>query len=172
MLFQSDIKDLINLCDDRYAVMCVKHQHHPESDAHKMDGRAQLRYYRKNWSSFTLWNCKHSANRKLTAEKVNFMLGSDLHSFSWLDDELIGGIPFRYNYISGISPKMPLSGNKPETPFVVHYTEGGPWFDNCRNVPFAQLWLDEYEAWSRDADHGLGSMASTKFDRQDRKLQG
>lgn len=169
MLWTSDIKDLINLCDDRYAIMCVKHQHHPHQNAMKMDGRAQLQYYRKNWSSFTLWNCGHSANKRLTAEKVNFMLGADLHAFSWLEDELIGSIPFRYNYISGISPSMPLVGNKPEIPFVIHYTEGGPWFDNCKEVPYASLWTDEYEAWNRDADHGLSQIPSTKHDRVDRK---
>lgn len=169
MIFTSDIKDLISLIDDKYAIMCVKHQHHPPQNSIKMDGRAQLQYYRKNWSSFTLWNCAHSANRRLTAERVNFMMGSDLHAFNWLDDDLIGSIPFRYNYISGISPQMPMNGKKPEVPFVIHYTEGGPWFDNCRDVPYADLWMTEYEAWNRDADHCVTQMPSTKYDRQDRK---
>lgn len=167
MIFQSDIKDLFALCDDRYAVMCVKHQHHPAQNIMKMDGRAQLQYYRKNWSSFVLWNCSHSSNRGLTPEKVNFMLGSDLHAFSWLDDELIGSLPFRYNYISGISPKMPMDGNKPQVPFVIHYTEGGPWFDTCKEVPYAELWTHEYEEWQREAEHGVIQIPATKFDRID-----
>lgn len=169
MIFTSDIKDLFNLCDDRYAVMCVKHKHHPQQNALKMDGRAQLQYYRKNWSSFILWNCGHSANKRITPEKVNFMLGSDLHAFSWLEDDLIGTIPFRYNYISGISPPMPNDGKKAEVPFVIHYTEGGPWFDNCRDVPYADLWMQEFEAWNRDGDHGPCDMPATKYDRMDRK---
>lgn len=171
MIFQSDIKDLLKLCDDRYAVMVVKHQHHPVHNAVKMDGRAQLQYHRKNWSSFILWNCGHSANKRITPEKVNFMLGSDLHAFSWLEDDLIGSLPFRYNYISGISAKMPVVNDKQEVPFVIHYTEGGPWFPNCKEVPYAENWMFEYEAWNRDADHGavVTSMPSTKFDRRDKR---
>lgn len=170
MICLSDIKDLFALRDDKYAVMCVKHQHHPHQNAMKMDGRAQLQYYRKNWSSFILWNCGHTANKRLTAEKVNFMLGSDLHAFTWLDDDMIGTIPFRYNYISGISPAMPMDGKKPQIPYVIHFTDGGPWFDNCKDVPYADIWMREYEAWHRDADHGtVTSMPSTKYDRVDRK---
>ena len=170
MIFQSDIKDLLALCDDRYAVMVVKHKHHPVQNSQKMDGRAQLQYYRKNWSSFVLWNCGHSANKHLTPEKVNFMMGSDLHAFSWLDEDLIGSLPFRYNYISGISPAMPVVGVKPEVPFVIHYTEGGPWFSNCKEVPYSDLWMKEFEAWNRDADHGtVSDMPTTKFDRADRR---
>jgi len=98
------------------------------------------------------------------------MLGSDLHAFTWLDDDMIGTIPFRYNYISGISPAMPMDGKKPQIPYVIHFTDGGPWFDNCKDVPYADIWMREYEAWHRDADHGtVTSMPSTKYDRVDRK---
>lgn len=140
MLFLSDIKKLFALCDDQFAVMCVKHNHQPPAKL-KMDGREQLRYFRKNWSSFVLWNCAHSANRILTPEKVSFMRGGDLHSFSWLHDYEIGSLPMTYNYISGVSPKLVVPG----TPDVIHYTEGGPWFDTCKDVPYAELWTDEYE---------------------------
>lgn len=185
MIFQSDIKDLFAMADPKYAVMCVRHQHHPRQNTVKMDGRAQLQYHRKNWSSFVLWNCGHTANKRLTPEKVNFMLGGDLHAFSWLDDDMIGGLPFRYNYISGISPKIPDMRSEVQMirdanrktppvetlPFVIHYTEGGPWFPECTDVPFADLWINEYEAWCRDADHGdaITHLPSTKHDRQDRR---
>lgn len=151
MLFLSDIAKLAALADPKYAVMCVKHLHQPQANTLKMDGRLQLMYHRKNWSSFVLWNCGHPANRDLTAERVNLMKGSDMHAFAWLRDDEIGGLPFTYNYISGVSPKLPRErGNMPD---VLHYTEGGPWFDECRNVPYAQTWLDEYEDWQRN---GLG----------------
>lgn len=143
MIFLSDIKSLFSLCDDRFAVMCVKHTHVPDFNAQKMDGREQLRYHRKNWSSFVLWNCGHEANAELNEERVNFMKGTQLHSFSWLPDELIGGLPYSYNYISGVSPKLPPErGHRPD---VIHYTEGGPWFEECKQVPYAQMWIDEYE---------------------------
>lgn len=147
MLFLSDIKKLFALCDDQFAVMCVKHNQQPTAKL-KMDGREQIRYFRKNWSSFVLWNCGHPANRALTPEKVSFMRGGDLHSFSWLKDSEIGSLPATYNYISGVSPKLPIpSGGAPSIPLpdVIHYTEGGPWFDTCRDVPYADLWIAEYE---------------------------
>jgi len=143
MLCLSDIKKLFDMRDSKYAVQVVKHTHHVKDDSLKMDGRKQLSYTRKNWSSFILFNCEHPANKKLTKEYISTAKGGDLHAFAWLPNELIGELPDRYNYIAGVSRKLKLSdGGRPD---VVHYTEGGPWFPNYRNVPFGQLWLDEYE---------------------------
>lgn len=139
MVFMSDIAKLLVLADEKYAVMCVKHNHIPPANSMKMDGREQLRYHRKNWSSFVLWNCSHPANKVVTKEYVGFAKGTDLHSFSWLADDLIGDLPKTYNFISGVSPK--LVG----MPDVIHYTEGGPWFDECKEVPYAGTWIEEYE---------------------------
>lgn len=148
MIFLSDVKKLFELCDDRYAIMCVKHQYPQASETTKMDGRAQRFYYRKNWSSFVLWNCGHPANCDITPERVNFMHGKDLHAFSWLQDYQIGDLPYDYNYISGISPKLaPEKGNRP---MVIHYSDGGPWFEECTSVPYAKYWLDEYEDWQKN----------------------
>ncbi len=147
MLFLSDVKELFALCDDKYAVMCVKHKHVSKENASKMDGRLQLNYHRKNWSSFVLWNCAHPANKDLTKERVNYIPGRDLHAFAWLHEHEIGDLPFTYNYISGVSPKLPIErGNRPD---VIHYTEGGPWFDNCKDVPFSKWWTDDYEDWQK-----------------------
>lgn len=151
MLFLSDIGKLIDLLDDKYAVMVVKHNHVVTRDTQKMDGRAQLAYNRKNWSSFIAWNCGHEMNRQLTPEKINYMSGAELHQFTWLSDNMIGELPFTYNYISGVSPRLSTlmgeeSGYRPD---VIHYTEGGPWFDNCREVPYADIWLAEYEDYCR-----------------------
>lgn len=145
MLFQSDISALWALCDDKYAAMCVKH-YYPKLENHvKMDNRQQRLYTRKNWSSFTLWNCGHPSNSVLTPERVSFLQGSELHSFCWLEEYQIGSLPYNYNFISGVSPKL-----VPETlPTVIHYSDGGPWFDNCHNVPYAELWTQEYEDWQR-----------------------
>lgn len=164
MIFLSDIKRLIALCDDRFAVMCVKHTHIPDTNA-KMDGREQLRYYRKNWSSFVLWNCSHEANRKISKENVNFMQGRDLHAFSWLQDSQIGGLPFSYNYISGVSPKMPAeSGGRPD---VIHYTNGGPWFPECADVPYAGVWIEEYEDWQKGGKY-ISNVPSAAFETEER----
>lgn len=168
MLFMSDIKYLFKLCDERYAVMCVKHKHKTVEGSLKMDNRLQNVYHRKNWSSFVLWNCGHPSNKKLTKEKVNFMKGCDMHSFSWLQDHEIGDLPSSYNYISGVSPAMPQMNGKPIMPDVIHYTEGGPWFDECKEVPFAKHWINEFEDWSRNATVPT-SFPSTKFDRPDKR---
>lgn len=168
MIFLSDIKHLFKLCDERYAVMCVQHKHIPKEGAPKMDGRLQNVYHRKNWSSFVLWNCGHPSNKKLTKERVNFMRGADLHSFSWLQDHEIGSIPSTYNFISGISPRMPSMNGKPLLPDSLHYTEGGPWFEECREVPYADLWTNEYENWCRNAEDTPG-IPTTKYDRPDKR---
>lgn len=169
MIFLSDIKQLFALADPKYAVMCVKHNHTPRNNSQKMDGRLQQSYYRKNWSSFMLFNCEHPANRAITKERVNFMKGSEMHALSWLADEEIGSLPFRYNYISGVSQPLPRTGDKPELPYVIHYTEGGPWFVKCKEVPYGNLWMLEHDDWQRNGDHSSSrSMPSTKYDLEDK----
>jgi len=159
MIFLSDIKKLFNSMDQSKAVMCVKHNHVVQGQIQKMDDRPQLNYFRKNWSSFVMWNCSHPRNKQLTREKVNYMRGAELHAFVWLKEDDIGSIPYTYNFISGVSPqiytdeaklissKVPFDGAKQEKIDVIHYTEGGPWFDNCRHVPYADLWDEEYRMW-------------------------
>jgi lipopolysaccharide biosynthesis glycosyltransferase len=160
MVFMSDVKKLFDFCDDRYAAMVVKHNHIP-AEALKMDGREQLKYQRKNWSSFVLWNCGHPANKALTVEKVNFLQGRDLHRFVWLEDSQIGSLPFSYNYISGVSPKIEHG----KMPAVIHYTEGGPWFPTCRDVPYGGTWLNEYEEWQVNGEH-ITDVPSVSFERK------
>ena len=53
-LWQCDISELLKFYDEKYSVMCVKHQHIPPEDT-KMDGCIQTTYPRKNWSSMVLW---------------------------------------------------------------------------------------------------------------------
>lgn len=139
MVFDSNIRDLFALCDERYAVMCVKHHHKPPEGL-KMDGVPQTQYYRKNWSSFMLFNCGHHANRALTPEIVSTKSGSWLHSFSWLEDVHIGDLPKEYNWIQSVSP----ANIKPK---VIHYTEGGAWFDGYKDVVHADIWWKYYQRW-------------------------
>jgi lipopolysaccharide biosynthesis glycosyltransferase len=142
-LWLADIAALIALADDRFAAMCVHHDHRP-TEAMKMDGRVQTLYPRKNWSSLILWNCAHPSNAALTPDVVNRESGSFLHRFSWLKDEEIGVLPETWNWLEGWS-EAPAGG----PPNVVHYTRGGPWFDQWKNVAFADLWLAEAESMSR-----------------------
>lgn len=142
MIFKSDVKELFALCDDRYAVMCVKHRQNVK-EREKMDGSPQSSYYRKNWSSFVLWNCGHELNRQITPEVVNTATGGWLHAFSWLEDRHIGTLPYEYNWIENCSPVV-------EKPKVIHYTLGGPWFSSYKDVMFSEEWWDMYKSFHHD----------------------
>jgi hypothetical protein len=131
-LFRTDIKDLFDLADDKYAVMCVQHDHRPKENI-KMDGQRQELYFRKNWSSMILWNCSHPANAKLTVEMVNNSPGSFLHAFKWLEDEQIGALPEGWNWLDGWS--------SPEIdPEIVHMTRGIPTMKGYEDIPYADEW--------------------------------
>ena len=137
MILTTDIKELFDQADDQYAVMCVQHDYTPKEGT-KMDGQKQTIYPRKNWSSVMLFNCGHPSNAKLTMDLVNDpeINGAYLHRFSWLKDEEIGELDHTWNYLVGVY-------NDIDTPNLIHYTEGGPWFENYRDCEFAQLWKDE-----------------------------
>ena len=137
-LWLEDINNLLALADEKYAVMCVKH-HHVPTETHKMDAQAQTKYHRKNWSSMMLWNTRHDANRRLTLEDINGLPGRELHRFCWLQDSEIGEIPIEWNWLEGISdPSV--------NPKVIHYTRGGPWFQEWQNVAYADQWTNELNA--------------------------
>lgn len=137
MLFTGNIGDLFALVDNKFAVMVVKHNYQPK-DAVKMDGCKQEAYNRKNWSSFILWNCSHPSNQKLTLDHINYMPGNWLHNFKWLNDDEIGALPEEWNWLEGHSMKT-IS-----LPKNIHYTAGGPWFKNYKNVGYAKDWLAEF----------------------------
>ena len=139
MILTTDISDLFNQANDQYAVMCVKHDYRIK-EGFKMDGQKQTIYPRKNWSSVMLFNCGHPSNRKLNRSLINDpeINGAYLHRFSWLDDSEIGSLDHTWNYLAGIYDDI-------ELPNIIHYTEGGPWFDNpeYRFCDFHQEWKNE-----------------------------
>jgi len=137
MILTTDIKELFDQADDKYAVMCVQHDYTPK-EGMKMDGQKQTIYPRKNWSSVVLFNCGHPSNAKLTMDLVNDpeINGAYLHRFSWLKDEEIGELDHTWNYLVGVYDDI-------DTPNLIHYTEGGPWFENYRDCEFNELWKKE-----------------------------
>jgi lipopolysaccharide biosynthesis glycosyltransferase len=137
IIYLEDIQNLFNLADDKYAVMCVKHEYKVEEGI-KMDGKLQTIYPRKNWSSVVLFNCGHPSNQKLTRELVNTETGKYLHRFAWLDDSEIGEIPHEWNWLVGVYNE-PNDGS----PKAIHYTEGGPWFKNYRDCEYSKEWVKE-----------------------------
>jgi hypothetical protein len=140
MLVLADLARLFEVADDRFALMCVKHDYKsPRSQ--KMDGQIQTAYARKNWSSLCLWNCDHWSNRKLTVDAINGLPGRDLHRFCWLSDDEIGELDQSWNWLVDHSP----SDIEPK---IVHFTDGWPGLPGYENVPFAAEWRRELEQWA------------------------
>ncbi|KQT84028.1 hypothetical protein [Aurantimonas sp. Leaf443] len=142
-LFTTDILGLVKGLDRSKAVHVVQHDYVP-ANAVKMDGQAQASYPRKNWSSFILFNNAHPLVKALTPDVVNAASPAHLHRFSWIpDDTLIGALDLTWNFLEGEYPR-------PErVPNAIHFTNGGPWFDDWQSVDFADLWREErrlYEA--------------------------
>jgi lipopolysaccharide biosynthesis glycosyltransferase len=137
IIFLDNVDNLFALTDDKFAVMCVKHEYKPKPGL-KMDGQVQTVYPRKNWSSVVLWNCGHPANEKVTVDSVNNPNndGAYFHRFSWLKDNEIGQLPCDWNWLVGWYRKEDGS------PKALHYTEGGPWFKNYRNCEFNSEWKE------------------------------
>ena len=137
MLMREDIAKLWALRDERYAVMVVKHQHVPKEDR-KFLNEPQSKYEKKNWSSVMLFN--NARCRALTPQYVNTATGLELHQFKWLsDDSLIGALPDRWNHLVGYCPPRLDAA-------LVHYTLGGPYFDEYRDCEYAQDWFAERNA--------------------------
>ena len=132
-LFTKDVAELFAMKDEQYALMCVKHDYVPKN-AVKMDGQKQVSYPRKNWSSCILWNCGHLSNRILTPYIASTQTGAYLHRFQFLSDYMIGDLPLEWNWLEG-------EYDKPEVPpAAIHFTNGGPWFENWQDVDYADLW--------------------------------
>lgn len=132
MLFRDDIAKLWALRDDRYAVQVVKHEHVP-SESTKFMNQPQTRYEKKNWSSVMLFN--NAKCRALTPEFVNTASGLELHQFKWLgNDNLIGELPHRWNHLVGYDSYDSQAAN-------VHYTSGGPYFNQYANCEYSTEWF-------------------------------
>jgi hypothetical protein len=137
MLVRADIAELWELRDERYAVMCVKHDHRPQETV-KFLGAPQTAYGKKNWSSVMLFN--NARCRALTPEYVNTASGLALHQFKWLDsDDAIGALPRTWNHLVGHDAPDPGAKN-------VHYTIGGPYFREYAEVEHAHHWFAERRA--------------------------
>ena len=134
MLFRSR---LWSLRDERFAVQVVKHDHRPR-ETRKFLGEPQSSYEKKNWSSVIIFN--NDKCRQLTPEFVSNESGLTLHQFKWLEsDGLIGELPHRWNHLVGYdSPSAEVS--------LVHFTLGGPYFEEFGNCEYADEWRSELSA--------------------------
>lgn len=139
MLATCDIKELWEQRNDKYSLMCVKHEHIP-TEKIKFQGEVQSVYPKKNWSSLMLFNNKQC--KALTPDYVNNASGLDLHRFNWLENEnKIGEINNEWNYLLEVHNSdlnQNIQGKK-----LVHWTLGGPWFKDQRKAGgiFALDWF-------------------------------
>ncbi len=143
-IFFEDVSKIIKNLDDSKAIYCVQHDYTPK-EKHKMDGQKQTIYPRKNWSSFILYNCSHPSNKNLSIDTVNSETGSFLHQFKWLKDNEIGSLDERWNWLEGWT-----SNHNNKKPYAVHYTRGGPWFDEWQDVEFANEWIKERDEYLKN----------------------
>ncbi len=142
MLVLDDMAELWKLRDDNFAVQVVKHDHVPKETT-KFLGQPQSKYEKKNWSSVMLFNKEKC--KALTPDFVNTATGLELHRFQWLDgDHLIGDIPHRWNHLVGYDEQVPLGEVS-----NLHYTIGGPYFDDYKDTDYAAEWFAEKKAMLR-----------------------
>lgn len=148
-LFTGDVLEVFEGLDPYKAVYCVQHDYTPVH-AVKMDGKKQTTYPRKNWSSFMLFNCAHPDVQALTPDVVNAASPAFLHRLEWIKDPAaIGNLDVQWNFLEGEYAKPA------QTPRVIHYTNGGPWFAEWCDCDYADLWLEEralFEASGRDIE--------------------
>jgi lipopolysaccharide biosynthesis glycosyltransferase len=137
MLVISDINELFDLYDSRYALQVVKHDHVP-LEITKKGNKIQSAYLRKNWSSLMLMNC--SELKLWSKGYVEKASGSELHQFVGIDDFKIGDITKEWNTLDILSHNTK----------ILHYTSGGPWIKGCENHPESFLWLDYWKNMYQD----------------------
>jgi hypothetical protein len=138
MLCRADISELaatIEQFPDKAVLVC-KHDYVPKAGK-KFLGHVQTAYPRKNWSSLMLLNNERC--RALTPEYVNSATGLDLQRFTWIADSAIGELPLEWNWLVGEYDYNPAAK-------IVHFTLGGPYFDDYRNCDYAEEWFAEFDS--------------------------
>jgi hypothetical protein len=140
MLLRDDVSKIFDVLesDPGKAVYVVKHDYEPRNDVKYLNS-IQYKYPRKNWSSVILWNCEHPSNRIVDANFVNNASPLDLHRFTWLNDNEIGNLDVRWNWLVGeyIDPPSNVKN--------VHWTIGGPYFHEYKDSDFSDEWFSEFE---------------------------
>ena len=115
----------------------VKHDLKEVIDS-KMDGIKNKWYPKKCWSSLMVFNCAKLRN-VLTQKYLNNATPQELHQFEWLDEDQIAEIPVEYNHLVGYY--KPHDNIK-----AIHYTNGGPWFDEYKDGELSEEWWKVYKS--------------------------
>ena len=138
MVMLTDIASLLTTVNREAAVNLVKHNYESKVSV-KYLGNKQENYPRKNWSSFIYFNNAHEKNKILTPEFVDREPGKILHRFAWLEDEEIGELDKSWNFLVGEYERNSVD----PSPKVLHWTLGGPYFNDYHDSDFADVWERE-----------------------------
>ena len=145
MICVEDIKKLWDLRDKKYAVQVVQHDYETKVKK-KYWGNKNENYPRKNWSSVVIWNCEHEKHKILSPKFIQNQTGSFLHRFNWLNDDEIGNIDKRWNWLA-------MEYEEEKDINLIHYTIGTPCFKEYSNGPFSSYWnksfLDTLEGYHK-----------------------
>lgn len=125
----ADIYEIAQYLSREQSLAVVQHEHNPTATT-KMYGVQQTSYPRKNWSSLMLMNCDKLG--LWTRRTVETASGAYLHRFEDIPDYLIGSIPKVWNSLDAMD----------EHTKIIHWTSGGPWFEQCRDCPHADVWKE------------------------------
>ena len=132
MICVEDIKKLWDLRDEKYAVQVVQHDYQTKVKK-KYWGNKNENYPRKNWSSVVIWNCEHEKHKILSPNFIQNQTGSFLHRFHWLNDDEIGDIDKKWNWLA-------MEYEEKKGINLIHYTIGTPCFKEYSNGPFSSYW--------------------------------
>jgi len=143
MLLRTDITEIFSVLESQpgKAVYVVKHTYEPRNDVKYLNS-VQYKYPRKNWSSVVLWNCSHRMNKQVTPDFVNSSDALGLHRFTWLDNNEIGELDVKWNWLVGEYDSPPKDVKN------VHWTVGGHYFNEFKNVDFSNEWRNEFHLMS------------------------
>jgi lipopolysaccharide biosynthesis glycosyltransferase len=127
MLCLGDVAPIASLDMKPYALRVVQHDYSP-SNSVKMYGAVQTSYPRKNWSSMMLMDC--AKLHVWSKQVVETQTGAYLHRFQDIPDAEIGELPKTWNTLDWMD----------DTTQLIHYTNGGPWFEQYRDHVHAGVW--------------------------------
>lgn len=144
-VFLYSIDSLMRLIDPQKAISVAKHPMYIPNSTLKMDGVVQHKMPRKNWASLIVFNNEHESCKQLTPNYINTIQpGKSLHLLEWVKDADIGSIPLEWNTLDGYYHF--------QHPKAVHYTDGGPWFENYQETFYSDIWKsyhDQYVKFGR-----------------------
>lgn len=135
-LWKCDISEIEKYVGNEYPLAVVKHDDYTVI-GNKMNGIQNKSYPRKNWSSLMIFDCAYFKDI-LTKDYLDKASASELHELRFIHSDKINDIPKEYNCLVG--------HYAPEGAKALHYTNGGPWFEDYRDAELSWEWWNIYES--------------------------